>query len=134
MLTSAQMQKLDSVVSRYGDGTVRILVGRRALLMCALSICAAACSSKITQRADNVLKLQIGMSREQVLALMAEPERREVHGSVEFLIYQTDTAEETGWNITPVGLVDGRVTGWGRVYYEAAKASGLKSNGVLPKG
>ena len=52
---------------------------------------------------------------------------------MEFLVYQTDTDEKEGWNLTPVGLVDGRVTGWGRVYYEAAKASRIGPDGTVPK-
>jgi len=105
-------------------------ITRRSLICAALSLTAVACANQISERANRVLDLQIGMSRDEVLATMGQPERREVHAGVEFLIYQTDTREGE-WNFTPVGLVGGRVTGWGRVYYEGAKATRIEPDGSL---
>ncbi|MGH9418369.1 MAG: hypothetical protein ACRD3J_00225 [Thermoanaerobaculia bacterium] len=76
------------------------------------------------------MRLKFGMTREQVIEIMGQPERQEVRGNVEFLIYQTDTREEGGWNFTPVGLIDSRVAGWGRVYYEAAADSMIRADGT----
>jgi|ERR1700675_568542 hypothetical protein len=112
---------------------VHIRITRRGLLCIALSAFAAACVNQGNERVEKVMKLQTDMSRDQVLSIMGEPQRREVHGNVEFLIYRTDTSEEEGWNFTPVGLVDGRVAGWGRVYYEAAKGSRIGPDGGMSK-
>jgi hypothetical protein len=106
-------------------------ITRRRLLSSALSLAGAACANQTSERVNNILRLQIGMSREEVISLMGQPERQEIHAGVEFLIYQTDTRQEEGWNLTPVGLVDGRVTGWGRVYYEAAKGSRTRPDGGM---
>ena len=92
--------------------------------MCAgLSTVAAACVDRGQDRTGDILKLQIGMTRDEVLSIMGQPQRREIYDDVEFLIYQTDSGADEAWNFTPVGFIDGRVTGWGRVYYERAKGS-----------
>jgi outer membrane protein assembly factor BamE (lipoprotein component of BamABCDE complex) len=70
------------------------------------------------------MKVQIGMSRDEVVALMGQPQKRETYGKTEFLIYQTN---EPG-NFTPIGIVDGKVVGWGRNYYDNAVYSNVKAD------
>jgi hypothetical protein len=51
---------------------------------------------------------------------MGPPQRQETYGATEFLIYSTDGTSNTALlNFTPVAIVDGRVTGTGRVLYDA---------------
>jgi hypothetical protein len=66
-----------------------------------------------------LMKVQIGMSRDEVIALMGQPQKREAYGKTEFLIYRTDyrgIGERE--NFTPIAIADGRVVGWGRNYYD----------------
>jgi hypothetical protein len=77
----------------------------------------------------NILKLQVGMSRDEVMAIMGRPDKREAYGKTEFLIYRTDFqyGAEKG-DFTPIAFVDGRVTGWGRNYYDDALRSRVDAN------
>ena len=78
---------------------------------------------------SNMLKLKIGMSREQVLTLMGDPYKTEsyhVEGkSLEFWLYLTEgkniydrTLRDS--NFTPLAFEDNTLTGWGRNYYDNA--------------
>ena len=72
-----------------------------------------------TARADIRLSFYPGMSREQVLATMGNPFRREVDENTEFLIYDTDNwAGSEAGRFTPICIKEGKVTGWGRSYYD----------------
>ncbi len=66
-------------------------------------------------------KLEVGMSRDRLVSLMGTPARRENYGSMQFYIYETNylALSESG-QFTPVAVVDGKVAGWGRDYYDAA--------------
>jgi len=44
---------------------------------------------------------------------MGNPEKREVYGRTEFLMYTTGN-----FTLTPIAIVDGRLLGWGRRYYD----------------
>lgn len=70
----------------------------------------------------NALRLQVGMSRDEVIATMGKPQVRESYGKTEFLIYRTDfppTSEAA--DFTPVAIVNGQVTGWGRDIYDETR-------------
>ena len=73
-----------------------------------------------------LMNVKIGMSRDEVVALMGQPQKRETYGKTEFLIYQTNEAG----NFTPIGIVDGKVVGWGRNYYDNAAYSNVKADVV----
>jgi hypothetical protein len=62
---------------------------------------------------SNINKLQVGMTREEVIAVMGNPEKREVYGRTEFLMYTTGN-----FTLTPIAIIDGRLLGWGRRYYD----------------
>lgn len=77
---------------------------------------------------SNMLKLKIGMSKEQVLALMDNPYKTEsyqVEGKfLEFWFYLTEGKEVgrslSDSNFTPLAFESDILTGWGRNYYDNA--------------
>ena len=58
-----------------------------------------------------------------MIAIMGTPHNREADGRAEFLAYRTETYGDGDWSYTPVVLVDGRVTGWGRNFYDNVRRS-----------
>jgi len=70
----------------------------------------------------NTLRLQVGMSRDEVITTMGKPQIRESYGKTEFLIYRTDFPASSGTaDFTPVAVVNGKVTGWGRDFYDETR-------------
>ena len=68
---------------------------------------------------EKLMQLSVGMSRDQVLATMGNPFRREVYEDTEFLIYVTNNwAESEADRFTPICVKEGKVVGWGRSYYD----------------
>lgn len=79
-----------------------------------------ACADPSAEWMTNLSNVKVDMTREEVIAIMGPPQRHELHGSTEFLIYATDGKSTTALlDFTPVAIVDGRVTGIGRGLYEA---------------
>ena len=79
-----------------------------------------------------LLRLQVGMSREEVLSITGEPDRKEMHGNVEVLFFRT----ELGGNpedFMPVLIVNGQLVGWGRVAHEEALSRQTAPFGSVPK-
>ncbi len=72
-------------------------------------------------QAQVLLKIKAGMSREEIVAQLGEPHRQETVGRTQFLFYRTDwrTATEAE-RISPVAIVDGKVVGLGKDYYQDA--------------
>jgi len=77
---------------------------------------------------SNMLKLKIGMPKEQVLELMGNPYKTESYqlkGKVlEFWLYLTEGVS-VGYkledsNFTPLAFENNILTGWGRNYYDNA--------------
>lgn len=61
-----------------------------------------------------------GLTRQEVLAAMGPPQRQEIYGTTEFLIYSSDGDTDGAQPyFIPVAIVDGRVTGTGRAFYDA---------------
>ena len=69
---------------------------------------------------DNLMKLNIGDSKERVLELMGQPIRRDAYPDKEFLIYNTEFDMNRGIIATPIKLVNGKVVGWGQNYIDEA--------------
>ena len=78
---------------------------------------------------EKMLELQIGMTKEQVKALMGQPYKTEAYqdegGVLEFWLYMTeavtiDNRQLSDENFTPFAFRDGVLVGWGRNYYESA--------------
>ena len=100
-----------------------------AALMMSLAGCGAAVDgvnlyTSSTNR-SSLNKLEVGMSREQVLAIMGDPYKREAVGRNEFLLYRTETYGNDDSTYTPIVLVNGRVTGWGRNFYDDVRRAEL---------
>jgi hypothetical protein len=79
------------------------------------------------------MQLQIGMSRDQVVALLGSPRVVETYGSVEFWLYPPDTAEDQTRAFFAVGLVNERVTGWGADYYDMGVTGRVAADGSILK-
>jgi len=70
----------------------------------------------------NLNKIDIGMTKQEVVSIMGQPYTREVYqlpdGAVlQYLIYVT-YYEVGHQETTPICLKDNRVIGWGRNFYE----------------
>ncbi len=97
---------------------------RDALVVCALAgtVVLAGCADAALMRADNIARVQAGMNREDVVAIMGPPQRQETFGDTDFLIYSNDGTSTTALlNFTPIAIVDGRVTGMGQSLYDAVR-------------
>jgi hypothetical protein len=84
--------------------------------------------------AFNTMRLQVGMTRDDVIATMGKPQIREAYGRTEFLIYRTDLPVSNGnADFTPVALVGGKVTGWGRDLYDQTRRKRADANINRPR-
>jgi outer membrane protein assembly factor BamE (lipoprotein component of BamABCDE complex) len=102
------------------------LSARLIVLTCALcGVLQSGCTDPAANPVANLTQInpgQIhpGMTRQEVLAALGPPQRQEIYGTTEFLIYSTDgNTDSAQSNFLPVAIVDGRVTGTGRAFYEA---------------
>ena len=82
----------------------------------------------IDNNRKNLMKLEIGMSKQEVINIMGIPYNREAYstpdGQLDFLIYltkYTDSGSIPDSDTTPICFVNGKVTGWGRNFYEKQK-------------
>ncbi|MCK5473097.1 MAG: DUF3192 domain-containing protein [Planctomycetes bacterium] len=69
---------------------------------------------------DNLNKLEIGMSKNEVLKIMGKPYQREAGEQCEWLFYLT-TAEHfprIDSDYTPLAFENSRLIGWGRNFYK----------------
>jgi hypothetical protein len=76
----------------------------------------------------NLMNVQIGQSREELLQIMGLPAKREAYqlGNdkvIEFLIYRTSGWDsrrtgDTDSQFTPIAIKENKVSGWGRNYYD----------------
>jgi hypothetical protein len=91
------------------------------VLACALGAALqGGCTGPAAIPVANLTQIHPGMTRQEVLAAMGPPQRQEIYGTTEFLIYSADgNAESPQSNLIPVAIVDGRVTGTGRAFYDA---------------
>lgn len=75
----------------------------------------------------NLNKLEVGMTRGQVIDIMGNPYRREAQDNTEWLLYRTESKindghygiqnrPESGW-LTPLVLEDGKLRGWGNNFW-----------------
>ena len=98
-----------------------------ALLVVTVAGCGLARDAHIAYTRGNLNSLEVGMSREQVVAVMGQPRGKEAVGATEYLLYRTESPDVDVYgmvgvrgdrDLTPVVLVNGRVVGWGRSYYD----------------
>jgi len=90
----------------------------KKILLISLALVAGCCQ---TNRA-NLSKLEVGMSKEQVLDIMGKPRRTEASEKMEVLLYQTEmnyTPHNTFEKVeTPLLFEDGKLIGWGRSFWD----------------
>ena len=93
---------------------------RRWLRMCiGLSFAIqGGCAEPAAIQSEKLDAVRVGMVRQEVLEILGPPQRQEIYGETEFLIYSTDGTSHTALiGFTPIAIVDGRVTGTGRSLY-----------------
>ncbi len=76
----------------------------------------------------NLMKVQVGQPRDEVLGIMGMPAKREAYQLpndkvVEFLFYRTagwspGSTTDSDAQFTPVAIENAKVGGWGRNYYD----------------
>ena len=70
----------------------------------------------------NLEKLKLGMSKEQVFQIMGEPLMYEQYAKPDEWFYYTDwdwaDCAKTKTECTPLVFQDGKLIGWGRVFYK----------------
>lgn len=98
-------------------------------IVVAVSVLAGCADLQSSVNAFNTMRLQVGMTRGDVIATMGKPQIREAYGKTEFLIYRTDLPVSSGKaDFTPVALVSGKVTGWGRDFYDETRRKRADAN------
>jgi hypothetical protein len=85
---------------------------------------------------ENMMLLNIGQSKEEILGIMGAPAKREAYKLdaervVEFWFYRT-----SGWSMrdmgdmdyqfTPMAIEDDKLVGWGRNYYDTVVRSAVE--------
>jgi outer membrane protein assembly factor BamE (lipoprotein component of BamABCDE complex) len=109
---------------------VALLVFASSSLGCMLFVDAWQSASN----AKAITKLQVGMKRDEVIALMGQPGKREEYGKTEFLFYRTDhTQISDAVDFTPVAIANGKVVGWGRDIYDTAVQSKVQADATVRK-
>jgi hypothetical protein len=99
-----------------------------------VSLLAGCAQWQSSVNAFNTIRLQVGMTRDDVIATMGKPQIREAYGRTEFLIYRTDLPVSAGSaDFTPVALVAGKVTGWGRDLYDQTRRKRADANINRPR-
>jgi hypothetical protein len=100
----------------------------------AASVVAGCAQLQSGVNAFNTIRLYVGMTREEVIATMGKPQIREAYGKTEFLIYRTDLPVPAGnADFTPVALMNGKVTSWGRKPYDEARRKRAEANTKKPQ-
>jgi hypothetical protein len=104
------------------------LVGSIIVVVAAFSL--AGCAQlQSGVNAFNTIRLRVGMTHDEVVATMGKPQIREAYGKAECLIYRTDLLiGPEAMDFTPVVLVNGKVTGWGRKIYDETRRKRASSN------
>jgi outer membrane protein assembly factor BamE (lipoprotein component of BamABCDE complex) len=90
---------------------------------------AVACSTQEHYRTKGLMKLQLGMSKEEVLSIMGTPQRQESYGDTEVLFYTTDEFSDRKETDTPLTITRGRLVGWGHLDYERV----VRAHDAMPK-
>ena len=84
--------------------------------------------SEAEENNANLMKVQIGQSKEELLQIMGAPVKREAYqlgdnNIIEFLLYRTSgwdsrQTSDTDSQFTPIAIKENKVSGWGRNYYD----------------
>ncbi len=101
-------------------------VTKRVVIILAITLSVTGCVSAgpfaVGSVTKNLKRLQLGMSKSEVLKIVGEPQQtmafqNESGQPVEILLYQTQfvgvAVQPTCEHLTPVVIVEGQVTAWG---------------------
>jgi len=78
------------------------------------------CAEPAAVQSEKLSAIKVGMARQEVLEVLGPPQRQEIYGPTEFLIYSADGMSHTALiDFTPIAIVDDHVTGTGRTLYAA---------------
>jgi hypothetical protein len=101
---------------------------KRLILFCALFTSIlffnSGCTTYFSQydNVENAKKLRVGMTKDQVLAIMGEPVKDEEYVKPDVLYYYIDTEWHDGLTTEdeclPLVFKDGKLIGWGNQFYE----------------
>jgi outer membrane protein assembly factor BamE (lipoprotein component of BamABCDE complex) len=105
---------------------------RSVILTFIAALCLSGCAGSPVRNSsiaevnrDNMLDLNVGQSKKQVLLIMGEPYKTEAYSMdgepLEFWLYITQGAGARSLNdshFTPLAFRDGALQGWGRNYYD----------------
>lgn len=84
--------------------------------------------NEINRNIENSKQLRVGMTKEQVLAVMGEPLTEEKFTTANLWFYYTSTKWHDGLvsedECTPLVFQDGILTGWGNEYYNQRRLAG----------
>jgi outer membrane protein assembly factor BamE (lipoprotein component of BamABCDE complex) len=111
----------------FGEGAGLQMGGRMfrlrsALLWFALASLAGCAGESSGATRPDVSNVDVGMTQNQVLSILGQPQMREAYGPTEFLFYPTSSG-----STVPVAIVDGKVTSIGRAAYEIVVQSKAQS-------
>ena len=99
----------------------------RKVLYLSCSVCLiillASCGwAEMSRNNTNIKKLNIGLSKAEVLAIMGEPLKNEVYNTEDTWYYYTETKWSDGMKTrdecTPVFFKDDKLIGWGSIEYK----------------
>src|SRR5262245_54786362 len=109
------------MIIRGAEGaSMRIAV---SVLAVWLAGCGMVQQAQVSNTRSSLSRLEVGMTKAEVIAIMGEPRSREAQGNTEFLISRTeltfnDRRDYADSSFTPVVIVNGRVAGWARNFYD----------------
>jgi hypothetical protein len=81
----------------------------------------AACAPILSPQQGGILinKIQLGMSRNDVVEQLGQPHKQETQGPTEFLFYNTNwVMTDAASQRSPIAIKDDKVVGFGKSYYE----------------
>ena len=95
----------------------------------------AGCGGIAARNSAALNKLNLGDSKEAVVALMGEPKHKEAYGNKEYWLYiTTGFASQDEDRFTPVVFTGGKVVGWGKKYFSEIRDRTLPSTGGASSG
>lgn len=93
----------------------------RGILTLGLCLSLAGCSFFCERQTKAFVEPRYGMNRRQLIDLLGEPKEIEIYQKtdltrLEFYIYVRK--DQLSQSQVPVGLIDKKVVGWGKTYYD----------------
>lgn len=94
---------------------------KKAIVALSLALLLGGCGHTVwdmDRNRDNLNKLEIGMTKAQVIEIMGKPRMREATEETEWLLYWTGYGTTDRNGLTPIAFRDSKVIGWGRNFWE----------------